>query len=275
MLKPNKNIKTLKSNAKVTKDYKKSLVDFSVKINKSMSWFLSLNKNVNELKSEFERLNLYWEEKANETAFNLVNRIIQKIINLCNLNFKKQGLVRKTQSKELNEVIKAHILENIALIKSIPQDTLKRYESVIYNGVNNLDKEAIVKQINTIKDISKRRAEFIARDQVAKATQSYAIAKARDLGFEYFKWVTMHDERVSKGKGGHKYLDGRYYRLDKPTAIINSYGNVGLPSQRPNCRCLCQMVFLEPNQKMKLIKDKEHGDYYEIVEIDDIENEKE
>lgn len=81
-------------------------------------------------------------------------------------------------------------------------------------------------------------------------------------------WVTANDERVSTGKGGHKQLNGRIYRYDTPTAIIDSYGNKGHCSERVNCRCTQVSVILEPSQEFKKIKDSLNGDYYIITNKD-------
>ena len=104
---------------------------------------------------------------------------------------------------------------------------------------------------------------MIARDQTQKAVSDFTQARSSQLGFTHYKWVTSHDERVSQE---HKHLDGRIYAYDNPTAIIDSYGNLGNPSQRPLCRCVCVSVILEHNQELKLIKDGKYGDYYVIKE---------
>ena len=92
------------------------------------------------------------------------------------------------------------------------------------------------------------------------------MGRSKQLGFEYYEWSTSNDERVSTGKGGHKQLNGRIYRYDTPTAIIDSYGNKGHCADRVNCRCVPIPIMLQPNQTTKLIKDSQNGDYYKIIE---------
>ena len=102
---------------------------------------------------------------------------------------------------------------------------------------------------------------------MAKALDGYATARSQTLGYEYYVWKSSLDSRVSKGiPGGHKFLEGRIYRYDTPTAIINSYKEVGHPSQRPNCRCRRRPLLLKEGQDVELIKDATFGDYYILVD---------
>ena len=128
------------------------------------------------------------------------------------------------------------------------------------NNVNNFDREQIYRLAKTYQGISNRRAKTIARDQTQKAVSSFTQARAEQLGFEYYEWVTAGDERVSKE---HYHLNGRVYRYDTPTAKIDSYGNVGHPSQRVNCRCIAVSVIMD-NKKAHKVKDAKYGDYYVI-----------
>ena len=96
-----------------------------------------------------------------------------------------------------------------------------------------------------------------------EAIGEYHATREQALGFEYYMWMTSKDERVSKE---HKELEGKLYRYDTATAVIDSYGNLGHPSQRVNCRCRRKAVILKPNQEVKLISDGASGDYYIIVE---------
>ena len=150
------------------------------------------------------------------------------------------------------------------MIKTIPQEIKNRFESAFLNDVNNFDQEAIKKQVLTITGISERRADTIARDQVSKALDGYATARSQTLGYEFYIWITSRDERVSKGKGGHRQLDQRIYKYDTPTAVIDSYGNIGSPSQRVNCRCRRRPLLLKEGQELELVKDNYSGDYYII-----------
>lgn len=274
-MKQNKNPKTLKkilsSKALENKVYKYTR-EFNTKMLNSLNYWLisqfnkysrgeikSLSK---ALKIEFEDLQKQWDKKGTSFAEKIAKYINKHSVDYVDSNLASQDLFIKTNNQQTKQVLQAKMDEHLALIKSIPQETILRYKSALYNQIGNFDLQAINKQVRAISGISKRRARTIARDQVAKTIESYHISKSQQLGFEYYVWNTLIDERTSTGKGGHKILNNRIYRYDTPTAIVDTYGNLGKPSDRVNCRCTATALIIEPGQKVKKIKDSLHGDYY-------------
>lgn len=276
----NKKIKptTLRSpreNRALEKEFSNRLIMFVSSINKSFQYWTiatvkkNINKNIaKQLSFNFNELLKEWNKRTNDFAKKEASRTVKKVETFVNGNLVNQNpeFGIKRNAKQLDNSLNSAYERNYNLIKTIPQDIKNRFESVFLSDVNNFDQEAIKKQILTINGITERRAKTIARDQVQKAIGEYHSIREQNLGFEYYMWQTSRDERVSTGKGGHSKLDGRIYRYDTPTAVIDSYGNLGHPSQRVNCRCKRRAVILKPNQEMKLIKDGQNGNYYEIVE---------
>ena len=266
-------LKPPKENRALERDYSKRLIKLtSTIINSFYYWTIAtLNKNMNksistQLAFNFNELLKEWNKKTKDIAKIEAKRVTRQSSNFVNIGLKNQGvdLSIKRNPKELDNELTAIYQRNYNLIKTIPQDIKNRFESAFLNDVNNFDQEAIKKQVLTIKGISERRADTIARDQVAKALDGYATARSQTLGYEYYVWVTSKDERVSRGKGGHKQLGDRIYRYDTPTAIIDGYLNVGHPSQRVNCRCRRRPLLLKEGQELELVKDNSSGDYYRI-----------
>ena len=264
-----------RENIALEKDYARRLIKLTTDIGKSfLYWTLAtVNKNANkniskQLVFNFNELLKEWNKKTSDFAKKEATKTTKQVSSFVNGNLKNQSpeFALKRSSKEIDNSLNAVYERNYNLIKTIPQDIKERFESVFLNNVNNFDQEAILKQVETIDGISKRRAKTIARDQVAKAIGEYHATREQALGFEYYMWQTSKDERVSTGRGGHRQLEGKIYRYDTPSAVIDSYGNIGHPSQRVNCRCRRKAVILKPNQEVKLIKDGTSGDYYIIVE---------
>ena len=265
-----------RENIALEKDYAKRLIKLTTDIGKSfLYWTLAtVNKNANkniskQLVFNFNELLKEWNKKTSDFAKKEATKTTNQVSSFVNGNLKNQSpeFALKRSSKEIDNSLNAVYERNYNLIKTIPQDIKERFESVFLNNVNNFDQEAILKQVETIDGISKRRAKTIARDQVQKAIGEYHATREQALGFEYYMWQSSNDSRVSKGiPGGHKYLEGRIYRYDTATAVIDSYKNLGHPSMRVNCRCRRKAVILKPNQEAKLVKDSLYGDYYIIVE---------
>lgn len=276
MKKPTKKtLKPIYHNSSIERKYSKKLRDFSKLVNNSCRWWLlsKVKKYNNDditnisktLSIEFNRLLEFWNKKANDFGKNFTHNLNKELIRYANSKYASQGFVFSSIPREVKQTINANILQQMALIKTIPKDIIERYEATLYNSINSFDLNVLEKQIKTISNISNRRAKTIARDQVGKALENYSISRSKSLGFEYYVWNTSRDERVSKGKGGHKQLDGRIYRYDTPTAIIDSYGNKGHTGERVNCRCIQTPLILDVNQELKLVKDGNDGDYYIIV----------
>lgn len=270
-------LKPIKPNMAIENDYTKKMEEFSKAVNNSFKWWTiaTVKKNVDkniakQLAFNFNALIDEWEKKANDFAKQQAQRVAGGVENYVNVNLAKQNdffALKNGRPKAIQNSLNAIYERNYSLIKTIPQDIKERFESVFLNNVNNFDREAILNQVQTIEGISTRRAQTIARDQTQKAISEYHATREQDLGFEFYVWETAHDERVSNGKGGHRALEGRIYRYDEATAVIDSYGNVGHPSTRVNCRCRRKALILKPNQTVKKMSDS-HGEYYILVEKD-------
>lgn len=220
----------------------------------------------NALEAVFNKLLRRWESKASDIADKLAERTIAHADKYVNVNFSQQGIELATR-KNKTPTMKAMYLQQIELIKSIPRDIMERYKGAFYNAVAGFSQDSLLKLARNIGKVSEKRARLIARDQTAKAIEAFTMERTQSLGLEFYQWQTAQDERVSDGKGGHRVLHDRIYRYDEPTAVIDSYDNKGHPAQRVNCRCVALAVLLEPNQRLKKIKDSSAGDYYIIENI--------
>lgn len=275
-----KQLPNLRDNVAIEREFKKKLVEFSKKCNSSIEYWLlaTLNKIKNgvvkddgvnreistALRMKFNELYDFWEEKSNLFAYSAVKKHLNKVNKWSKAVYKTKGFNIKS-SREINNLLKSQAMVNVNLIKSIPRDILERFQNVIINTQVKQDTKSLLDSLKTIKAISYRRAKTIARDQTQKAIQGLNIANAMQYKVEYYQWDTSHDERVSKGKGGHVYLQGRIYKYTEPSAVIDSYGNKGHAGARPNCRCSMIPLYLEANESVKKIKDSAHGDYYVII----------
>lgn len=273
-----KKLKPINKNIGMEKEFNNALNIFSKEVIKSVKYWsvAQLNKynrgeitNISKaLSIEFKDLLKSWDKKSEVFSKRLAQILNKKVKNHVDLGFSNQGkeYALKSLSRKSAQVLNANILQSMALIKSIPRDIIEKYQVVLYNNITDFDLEATEKTLKNISKVTLGRVKTIARDQTSKALENFASARAMDLGFEYYIWQTAKDERVSSGKGGHDKLEGRIYRYDTPTAIIDSYGNKGHCSERVNCRCISAPLILEANQSLKLVKDSQAGDYYILVE---------
>lgn len=152
------------------------------------------------------------------------------------------------------QIMNAVINENLALIKSIPQEVLKDMQVALSQGIISGNQKELIKNLKRIKGVSKDRAVFIARDQVHKAVESFKQVQNTALGIEYYEWLTADDERVSSGLGGHAQNNHRIFKYGSNEAIISHSAKRGFyygkPGDRPNCRCIAVGVILDTDEKI-------------------------
>lgn len=81
-------------------------------------------------------------------------------------------------------------------------------------------------------DVSKSRAQLIARDQLGKLTGQLTQVRNLELGIDSYQWMTSADERVRRS---HERLEGRIFRWDEAPPF-------GHPGQDFRCRCTSRAV---------------------------------
>ncbi len=137
------------------------------------------------------------------------------------------------------EQLQKWIDENISLISTIPEDTLEKMKDIVYDGfANGKSTTQMVKEIQRAYNISRRRAELISRDQVAKLNGQIQKAQQQDAGITEYIWFTTGDERVRRS---HQELNGKKFSWDD--APVNSDGRKCHPGQDYQCRCIGRPVF--------------------------------
>ena len=207
--------------------------------------------------------------KTNCFTKNVINKVVNKFLKITKNDylkeFKRQFGI-EIDKKIINDKIKELYKQNYLLITNLKNKYNLDMETITNENKLFLNQEQTINQLKKQEQITGKRAEFIARDQASKSLQVLDMIAFDKAGIEYYIWNTAHDERVSTGKGGHKQLDGKIYKLhetdESRKPIIDSYGNRGLPSQRPNCRCNMLAVFLEDNETIEYNKKSRK---YEII----------
>jgi len=138
----------------------------------------------------------------------------------------------------------AIIAENVSLIRSIPEKYFTEVESMVFRSIaKGGDRKQLADEIEREfgkhHGITRRRAEFIARDQIRKATSALAIARMQGAGIEEAEW--MHSGGANKPRHSHVIAgkERRRFRLDKGCLIDGEYI---YPGQLPGCGCTCKPV---------------------------------
>ena len=140
------------------------------------------------------------------------------------------------------------IQENVDLIKTIPKDTLDKMRDIVYDGfVSGKSTSEMMKDIRRVYGVNKRRAQFIAIDQIAKLNARIQRAQQQDAGIQEYIWSTVQDERV---RNCHRALNGNKYSWDAPPEMwyttkkgVVYTGRRCHPGEDFRCRCIGRPVF--------------------------------
>ena len=133
------------------------------------------------------------------------------------------------------------VLQNVDLITTIPHETLKRMSNIIsgghYSGKTNAE---IARQIQASYNVSKSRARFIARGQMAKLNAQITQKQQADAGVSEYIWRTVGDGRVRES---HRHLNNRRFKYSDPPVVDPKTGRRANPGEDYQCRCVALPVF--------------------------------
>lgn len=122
---------------------------------------------------------------------------------------------------------------NVTLIESIHRDLLPQVETILQEG-QGLRVEVIRNQILRRFDVTRSRADLIARDQVLKLYGQANRTKQINVGVTEYIWSTSKDERVRET---HVDLEGTRHSWTNPP-IVSKDGRREHPGGDYQCRCV-------------------------------------
>lgn len=140
-------------------------------------------------------------------------------------------------------ILQQWVDDSVLKIKSIPTNTLLSMEKIILAGFKNgLTIRDISKEIQETYDVSKHKAQAIARDQVGTLNAQITRRQQEDAGCEEYIWSDSDDSRV---RDCHRALDGQTFRWDNPPEMwymtkkgIVYTGRRCNPGEDYACRCV-------------------------------------
>ena len=134
------------------------------------------------------------------------------------------------------------VRENVDLIKSIPKKYFDDLRLIVSDGMSKgYAPSKIAADIQKRTQSTKKRAAFIARDQVAKINSDITKQRMKQTGAKYFRWVTSKDERVGSD---HRKAANRITKYGKGVYTLKDGAPEGFPGNatRPNCRCTMTLL---------------------------------
>ncbi|PHM70339.1 phage head morphogenesis protein [Xenorhabdus sp. KJ12.1] len=191
------------------------------------------------------KLKRRWDSIFNRKAAELADQFVSQT----DLNAKRNlddslkqlsgGLTIKTPERpaEMQDRLTAATAENVALIKSIPQQFHFRIESAALRSISQAGEGAktLLGEIRAIGSVTEKRAQFIAVDQTRKITTAANYERMKSAGIRKAVW--HHSGGSAEPRKLHQKLDGQVFELKNPPIIDDRTGQRGLPGELPNCKC--------------------------------------
>jgi SPP1 gp7 family putative phage head morphogenesis protein len=141
--------------------------------------------------------------------------------------------------------------ENVQLITSIQADLLDQVSTIVDEAWSSGARvEDLSDKLEERFEVSKSRADLIARDQVLKLNAKITKARQTSAGVTEYIWTTSGDERVRGNPNGkypnsdrdHFSLDGKRFRWVAPPVVNQKTGETAHPGEDYQCRCVAMPV---------------------------------
>ncbi len=143
------------------------------------------------------------------------------------------GIPVLRQERWLMPKLEAFVLDNVSFIKDITEKGTKDLQSLLMRRVEAGDSlRTIEKAIMEKMEATRRRARFIARDQVSKLNGKLTELRQTEAGVEAYVWRSTKD---GADRPSHLHNDGKTFRWDDAP-------DTGHPGDDFQCRCTAEPV---------------------------------
>ena len=200
---------------------------------------------LNNIAAEFERLGDNLDDFAFKASTHMLRKVNRTVLGLFIANKEElsPALRRELQDdSHISQVYRSLMDEQMKLIQNIPRDVAQqiREKATQYQteGLRS-DDPSLIEFIQERANVARSRAKMIARTQVSAATTSLVQSRATSIGSEGYIWRTSNDAIV---RPSHAKLNGTFVRWDKKPDPDGLEGHAG---SIPNCRCTCEVVFVD------------------------------
>lgn len=115
------------------------------------------------------------------------------------------------------------------------KDILKLRGMIETNAFEGQRISSLVSYIQENFEVSKRKAEFLARQETSLLLSKFHEVRYRDVGIARYRWSTSNDERVRED---HKLLNNEIFSWDQPPVVDRRTGRRANPGEDFGCRCV-------------------------------------
>ena len=255
--KDEKILRAVRPNAGISVAYRRRLYALVDELHNSVKYWLTAAWRKNEpilarddapvdtLRKALAELMERWENNFDEMSPKLAAYFAEAIATRSDATLRRilrDGgfTVKFRMTPAMRDVFRATVQQNVALIRTIPQEYLAGVQGAVMRSVQTgRDLGSLAKYIDGLHQVTRKRAAFIARDQNNKASSALTRARQLDLGLKEAMWLHSHAGKVPRPS--HVKMDGKKFDLAKGMWDKDEQAWVQA-GELINCRCVARPI---------------------------------
>jgi SPP1 gp7 family putative phage head morphogenesis protein len=157
-----------------------------------------------------------------------------------------RSLRREITTAPTGALLQGFMNEQVSLITSLPREAAQRVHELTLSGIaEGRRAKEVAKDIMLTGEVTKGRANTIARTEVGRTASGLVMVRAQHIGSEGYIWRSVEDSDVRNKDGNpigsHRLLNGQYIRWDSPP-VASTRGERAHAGMIYNCRCYPEVV---------------------------------
>ncbi|MFP0547900.1 phage minor head protein [Acinetobacter baumannii] len=154
-----------------------------------------------------------------------------------------RGIRDEIRGTDIGAIYQQLLNEQVNLIKSLPLGAAQRVQDLATRSViEGMRASEIAGLILATGEVTKSRANTIARTEISRAQTTFTQARAKNLKSEGYIWRTSEDADV---RHDHQELNGKFIPWDEPPIADKRTGARAHAGCIYNCRCYPEPVIPE------------------------------
>lgn len=209
---------------------------------------LAFDSAAGDIEDELKKLMRRWRKRFDDVSKDIAKDFVKKSTahstNNLKALLKKAGWTTNLKlSRHAHDKLKALMLENINLIKSIENKYFDELITITMESITRgRDLAYLSEQIAKRYKVSKDRAMLIARDQNNKATSIITHIEYEELGIKEAIW--KHNPGSKEPRHTHIEADNKVYDINKGLWFKDKGLHI-FPGQEINCGCTSEPIIPE------------------------------
>ena len=153
------------------------------------------------------------------------------------------GIRREIRQTDIGVIVQQEVERQVGLITSLPLEAAQRVQDLSIRAIIEGGRaDEISGLIMATGQVTKARANTIARTEVSRVTTIFTQARAEALGSDGYIWRSSEDADV---RDRHRELNGKFFKWDDPPIADEKSGVRAHAGCIWNCRCYPEPVIPE------------------------------